>query len=398
MILKEREKPRSDTMRYATVELFCGIGGFHIACDSLNVKTLWANDISPKSCRVYRDNFGGDVLVEGDIRKVAGHVPPHDLLTAGFPCQPFSSAGQKKGIHDPRGTLFLDIVDILKRRSPKYFVLENVRRVLSMQKGSHFATILAELARLDYFIEWRIVNGAWLGLAQNRERVFIVGTRADMTEGIPCIKLADNRELETFLREKYDMLMNCENWRKISRHEEKFPFWGVAFHGRFTGWTPEFFSETKPLKTLASVLQQQADRSFDYTEETLERIKKSTFVNKFQNGVRILYNQGGGARMGYTVFGTDGIASTLTASTSRHYERYEISGRYRRLTNVEYARLQGFPDHHCKAVSVYDQYALYGNAVPPPMAGWVIQKLLSRGNTAFRRPLKRQLSLFEGEI
>jgi DNA (cytosine-5)-methyltransferase 1 len=79
------------------------------------------------------------------------------------------------------------------------------------------------------------------------------------------------------------------------------------------------------------------------------------------------------------VFGIDGVAPTLTSTTSRHYERYKINGRYRRLTNVEYARIQGFPDNYCSAVSVYDQYALLGNAVPPPMAEWVIRRLTAAG-------------------
>jgi DNA (cytosine-5)-methyltransferase 1 len=82
--------------------------------------------------------------------------------------------------------------------------------------------------------------------------------------------------------------------------------------------------------------------------------------------------------MGYTIFGINGVAPTLTATTSRHYERYKVGDRYRRLTNVEYARLQGFPDDHCRAVSVYDQYALFGNAVPPPVVEWVLRQILDR--------------------
>ena len=81
--------------------------------------------------------------------------------------------------------------------------------------------------------------------------------------------------------------------------------------------------------------------------------------------------------MGYTVFGTGGLAPTLTSTASRHYERYRVGERYRRLTNVEYARIQGFPDEHCRAVSVYSQYALFGAAVPPPMAEWVLMRATS---------------------
>jgi DNA (cytosine-5)-methyltransferase 1 len=80
--------------------------------------------------------------------------------------------------------------------------------------------------------------------------------------------------------------------------------------------------------------------------------------------------------MGYTLFGTSGVAPTLTASTSRHYERYRVGNRYRRLTNIEYARLQGFPESHCRTATIYDQYILFGNAVPPPMARWVMNRAL----------------------
>ncbi|HWL95211.1 MAG TPA: DNA cytosine methyltransferase, partial [Phycisphaerae bacterium] len=77
--------------------------------------------------------------------------------------------------------------------------------------------------------------------------------------------------------------------------------------------------------------------------------------------------------------GIDGIAPTLTSTTSRHYERYKVGNRFRRLTNVEYARIQGFPDDHCSLLAVYDQYALFGNAVPPPMAKWVMERVRAIG-------------------
>jgi len=127
---------------------------------------------------------------------------------------------------------------------------------------------------------------------------------------------------------------------------------------------------------LESILDTNPPNDFFMDETTLERIKGSVFVNKIVNGVRILYNQNGGARMGYTVFGTDGIAPALTASHSRHYERYKVGSRYRRLTNKEYAHLQGFPDDHCSKTTVFNQYGLYGNAVPPPLAKWAINRIV----------------------
>lgn len=98
--------------------------------------------------------------------------------------------------------------------------------------------------------------------------------------------------------------------------------------------------------------------------------------------------------MGYTIFGVAGIAPTLTASTSRHYERYKIGDKYRRLTPIEYARLQGFSDDHCNSVSGYDQYMLYGNALPPPIARWVLRRLLFIGSNPMSTPITIQPELF----
>lgn len=102
--------------------------------------------------------------------------------------------------------------------------------------------------------------------------------------------------------------------------------------------------------------------------------------------------------MGYTIFGISGVAPTLTSTTSRHYERYKIGNRYRRLTNVEYARLQGFPDDHCKAVSVYEQYALFGNAVPPPLVEWVMGQLAYDGTSPHRLPRQKETATLFDDV
>lgn len=296
----------------------------------------------------------------GDIRLLHSRVPPHDLLTAGFPCQPFSSAGKKQGTRDPRGTLFEEIVKVLRSCGPRWFVLENVKRLLSMEKGDHFATIL---------------NATAFGLPQNRQRIVIVGTRISAPQG-DSIALASHEDLKKIIRNDLRGLQNLDNWRSLKKHREKFPTWGVCLKGQFYACDLDTFSVASDTPYLNAVLESNPSDEFFMDETTLERLKNSVFVNKLVDGVRILYNQSGGARMGYTVFGTDGVAPALTASHSRHYERYKIGTRYRRLTNTEYARLQGFPDNHCSGASVFDQYGLYGNAVPPPLAQWSIERVL----------------------
>lgn len=375
-----------------TVELFAGIGGFRVAADRLKLQTIWANDACAKACKVYRARFGDASICEGDITTMLDYVPPHDLLTAGFPCQPFSSAGKKQGISDPRGTLFNVVVELLRRHQPAMFVLENVKRLLTMQQGIHFATILASLAELNYRIEWRLLNAAHFGLPQNRQRVFVVGVRKSKRQTAVVIRLATNIDLST---QSVPLLQFPNQWRDIASHGQRFPNWGLADSGRFCGANLKKFSLAKPMKPLLTVLQSQVSPEFDFTESTVERLKASKNVKRYVDGVQIISNQSGGARMGYTVFGINGLAPTLTSTASRHYERYKVGDRYRRLTNVEYARLQGFPDDHCSAVSVYDQYALYGNAVPPPMVAWILRRVSSEGLPANRLPRQKvQARLF----
>jgi DNA (cytosine-5)-methyltransferase 1 len=283
------------------------------------------------------------------------------------------------------------VVDVVRRHRPAFFILENVKRLLSMERGVHFATILASLAELDYRIEWRLLNAADFGLPQNRQRVFVVGVRiGENRRGSDhAVRLANPKDFTgTTLRA--GLLRSPESWPEITSHGDKWTNWGLARAGRYYGVDLGTFSEAKECGRLDSILQGDAAPEFDFTESTVERLTASKHVKRFVQGVEILSNQGGGARMGYTVFGTGGLAPTLTSSASRHYERYKIGERYRRLTNVEYARLQGFPDDHCSAVSVYDQYALFGNAVPSPMAAWVMKRTSSRGVSAQSLPRTRQ--------
>lgn len=356
------------------IELFAGIGGFRLACDELGIDTIWANDIDNNASKVYRQNFPKTIHVQDDINAHISEVPDHDLLTGGFPCQPFSSAGKKLGINDVRGTLFASIVEILNLKQPQFFVLENVKRLLSMDSGSHFSTILNALSSIGYFVEWRLLNATDFGLPQNRERVIITGYRTDNIKEITPRLLPKNDTLNInhlSLKKIYDF----SQWIDFSKHKSKFKTWGCAYDGKFIDIDIKEFSMALPPKYLYEVLEKNPDNSFFFNEDTKKRIEESIEVNRYYNGVEIRYNQKGGARMGYSIFGVKGVAPTLTSSTSRHYERYEIDGSYRRLTNVEYARIQGFPDNHCRNISVYDQYVLFGNAVPPALVKWAINQL-----------------------
>lgn len=378
------------------IELFAGIGGFRLGMKAAQIQTIWANDRSELCCRVYKSNFGQNSIVQADIEEIdLSELPDHDLLTAGFPCQPFSPAGKKMGIRDRlRGTLFQKIVEIIRAKQPQYFLLENVKRILTMEKGEHFRVILNSLSSLDYFIEWRIVSPIHFGIPQNRDRVFIFGTRVDRLQDIiPTLK-----ENSVFLTEtdrlNFHPFDSSRILECISSFKGKNQNWGIAYKKQIHTQKLPSFPDINPRTKLKQFLQpeDEVESQFDFTEDTLKRIEQSKPVHRYYDGVEILYNQEGGARLGYTIFGINGVASTLTASTSRHYERYQIGNKFRRLTDVEYARLMGFPDDWCRVARVYDRYALYGNAVVPACVEWICQRI-GQPSVQFQQPEWQQLTL-----
>jgi DNA (cytosine-5)-methyltransferase 1 len=395
------------------IEMFAGIGGFRIGLESAGIRVIWANDIDPKACAVYASHFHDGSLVSGDIRQVKESIPPHDVLTAGFPCQPFSAAGKKLGIHDTmRGTLFAEIVDVLERLEPSFFVLENVKRLLSMEHGRHFKTILLALTGAGYFVEWRLLNAKNFGLAQNRERIFLVGRKnAEETLASETARFATSDSV-LFLGPELSTHSGLFSSSSVSQllvpiaGLQKFGFAGLAFGGQAYTFSPIGFPDIVPPMLLKDVLDAEIDPRFDFTESTEAWLKHNEEVNSFIHGVEILSNQDGGRRMGYTIFGTGGVAPTLTATTSRHYERYRVGERYRRLTNAEYARLQGFSTDWCSCVSIYDQYGLYGNAVPPVIAKWIASRLRRRepqrvtteSTGAFPAPQRGSLSQEDSQL
>ena len=209
------------------IEMFCGIGGFRIALDELGIETVFANDISDKAAFVYKKNFSDKIFTKGDIKTLINKIPSHDLLTAGFPCQPFSSAGKKLGISDPRGTLFASIVDVLNEQKPTFFILENVKRLISMDDGNHFATILKALNDCGYFIEWRILNAFQFGLPQNRERIIITGIKTDKL--LANSSLIDKKENPRFSKDP----LNFSYWSLLKNHRKRFGKWGLCFKNSY---------------------------------------------------------------------------------------------------------------------------------------------------------------------
>ena len=173
-VLSPPPQPRLDS-RLTCIDLFCGIGGFHIAADNLGLKIVFASDIDENARKAYQRNFG--LAPMGDIVAIqAEDIPGHDILLAGFPCQPFSIIGSKKGTSDPRGTLYLEILRIVRAKRPRGIVIENVKQLATAQKGAVIRHILDDLKGMGYSVDWKILNALDFGLPQKRERTLIVAS------------------------------------------------------------------------------------------------------------------------------------------------------------------------------------------------------------------------------
>lgn len=156
--------------------LFSGIGGIDLGFIQAGFEIVWANEYDKDAARTYRYNLGGDYLVEKDIRKIdATSIPDFDVLVAGFPCQPFSSLGRKKGFQDPRGNLFFEIERIVGVKRPAVVFLENVSNLLQHDDGKTFLTIYNALVPYGYTLKYRIMDSYEYGnVPQHRKRIFIV--------------------------------------------------------------------------------------------------------------------------------------------------------------------------------------------------------------------------------
>lgn len=162
---------------YRVCSLFSGIGGIDLGFVQAGFTVVWANEFNKEAAMTYRHNFQFSSLVEKNIKRIKSeNIPDFDVLVAGFPCQPFSSAGMQKGFSDTRGTLFFEIVRIVSEKRPQVVFLENVANLLGHDEGKTFLTVYNELAPLGYTLKYCVMDASKYGnVPQHRARIFIVG-------------------------------------------------------------------------------------------------------------------------------------------------------------------------------------------------------------------------------
>ena len=288
------------------IDLFAGIGGLRIPFEELGGECVFTSELDPNARETYLLNFPNSHLIDTDISTAdLASIPDHDLILAGFPCQPFSHAGKKQGFADTRGTLFFYIAEIARLHRPKALLLENVRGLLNHDKGNTFRRIQETLDELGYRVEFKVLNARDYGLPQNRQRIFIVALRTDV--------------------------------------QGKFLF-------------PEATHKREDLR-LSQILDSNPSPRLTISDRLWEGHK-----------ARKIRNKAAGKGFGYQLFNADSnYAATISARYYKDGSEILVQQRNmnpRKLSVNEARRLQGFPEGFRFCQSEMQSYKQCGNAVP----------------------------------
>ncbi|MDY0135990.1 MAG: DNA cytosine methyltransferase [Thiomicrospira sp.] len=316
--------PEPEKPKFRFIDLFSGIGGFRIAMQNLGGKCVFSSEWDEQAKKTYEANFGevpfGDLTKEETKKFIPDNF---DILCAGFPCQAFSIAGRRGGFEDTRGTLFFDVAEIIRRKRPKAIFLENVKGLVNHDRGRTLTTILNVLRDdLEYFVpEPQILNAKDFGVPQNRERIFIVGFRADLN------------------------ITNFEYPKPIGKN--------VCF---------DDIKEKHPV--------------------SVKYYLSNTYLNTLIEHKRRHESKGNG--FGYEIINDDSIANAVVCGGMGRERNLVIDNRLtdftpvthikgevnrqgiRKMTPREWARLQGFPDKFVIPVADASAYKQFGNSVAVP--------------------------------
>lgn len=327
--------------KFKFIDLFAGIGGIRLAFQNLGGKCVFTSEWDTYSKKTYEANFGE--VPFGDITKISEkEIPDHDILLGGFPCQPFSIAGVSKKnalgrahgfLDETQGTLFFDVARIIKHKKPSVFMLENVKNLVSHDKGKTFKVITETLRELGYSIHFKVLDGKHF-VPQHRERIIIVGFRS-----------------------------------QIFKNKETFEF-------------PKM-SETK--YAIKDILEPNVDKKYTLSAHLWNYLQEYAAKHKAK-----------GNGFGFGLTDLNGISRTMSARYYKDGAEILIPQKGkcpRRLTPRECGRLQGFPDTFLIPVSDNQAYKQFGNSVVTPLIQ-AVGKNIVKELLKINEPKKSQVAVF----
>ena len=307
------------------IDLFAGIGGFHIALSSLGGKAVFASEWDKDAATGYENNFS--LRPEGDITKISEKsIPDHDILCAGFPCQAFSISGKQLGFEDSRGTLFFDVARIAKEKQPKVMFLENVKNLARHDGGRTLTVIKKTLDEIGYDVYDKVLDASKFGVPQSRKRIYFVCFRKDLK-----VKGFSFPSEEKLTKHVVDIVLPDSETEKYEIHRND-----IVINEKIK----EFYSDSP--------------------------IRIGT-VNKGGQGERI-----------YSPLGTAITLSAYGGGAGAKTGLYRINGRIRKLAPRECARLDSFPENFKIAERDTVAYKQFGNSVVVDVLRKIMKKALEK--------------------
>jgi len=298
------------------IDLFAGIGGFHQALSHYGANCVFASEWDKYCQEIYFKNYG--IFPEGDITKIPeNHIPSHDILCAGFPCQAFSVSGKQLGFNDTRGTLFFDIARIAQYHQPSLLILENVKNFAKHDEGKTLKVVEKTLNQIGYDVFYQVLNASNFGVPQKRERIYILGFRKDLS--IKTFSFPNSYGKATSLKE---FCLDDSD-------------------------TKEFIIKRNDLN-----IKEHFNLTRDFWGNYPQKPIRIGTINKGGQGERI-YHQCGHA---ITLSAYGGGVGAKTGV-------YLINDKVRKLAPRECARIMGFPDDFIVSNSKNIAYKQFGNSV-----------------------------------
>ena len=408
------------------IDLFAGMGGlrlgFEQALKDLNIKgeSVFVSEIKNHAKVAYTQNFSNEEI-SGDITEIsATDIPDFDYLLAGFPCQAFSSAGNRLGFEDTRGTLFFDVARILKEKKPCGFLLENVEGLVEHNKGQTLNTMLTVLEELGYQVNYEVLDSKSFGLAQSRKRIYIVGTKTNKPD---LENFPENFSNVSSIIQKDVSSMNCDFSKKLLKHYKLEELHGKSIKDKRGGtnnihswdfglkgdisrkqkellsfllrqrrnkkWADiigidwmdgmpltvemiQSFFETENLKEMLDDLVDKGYLAYEYPKQRVNN--KRVYDETLQKGYNIVT---GKLSFKYSkIIDPNDVTPTLVA-TDMSKLAVPVNGGLRSLTPREGFRLFGFPESYdIKDLPITKIYDLLGNTVCVPVVEKVAKRLL----------------------
>ena len=336
------------------LSLFSGIGGFDLAAKNMGWEIIGACEIDRYARAIYTRHFPGVKIYKDATKIKAEELPDFDIICAGFPCQTFSAAGKRLGFEESRGTLFFEIARIARQKRPRLLLLENVKGLLSHDRGKTFAVILSTLDELGYDAQWQMLNSKYW-VPQNRERIFIVGH----LRGTPRPQVFPFREISELYTE-----------------QKKFPTVRALTAGGNSGG----------LHSQMTILYHQKSKTQSARIYDKKGISPTLGIGHTMQSpnvaIPVITPNRKKSRQNGRRFKTDGEpAFTITTQESHGIFDGKLM---RRLTPKECERLQGFPDDYTKygiekgktvEISDTQRYKCIGNAITVPVVQEIMRKL-----------------------